>query len=349
MNILVALLITILFILIILVGYLIYSVRKLGSAGKNEDILYLQNQLNTFSTNIDQRIGESNKILHEHLLKASDTIRAVTEKLVRLDETNNKVVDFARQLQKLEYVLKNPKQRGIYGEYILENILSDTLPSANYKTQYRFKDGSIVDAAIFIDNKIIPVDAKFSLSKYYLFLDGEDKEIREKLAREIVADVKLRINETAKYVKPEENTTNFALMFIPGEGLFQQVISGFDIIKTTDNNDIISYAYSKSVVIVSPSNLFAYLQIILQALHEFKVKNSIADILNQVRNLIKHVKLYDEFLRRLGKNLHTVVNSYNSLYQQLKHISSDIKKLVPGENLDIVPELLDKSDIEGRE
>jgi len=347
MDILVIILIAISVLLALVSVCLIFALKKLSGACAGQDMVLLHNRLNNFSDSMERKFTESNKILHDHLLKSSDTIRAVTEKLVRLDETNNKVVDFARQLQRLEYILKNPKQRGIYGEYILESILADTLPCASFKTQYRFKDGSIVDAAIMVDNKIIPIDAKFSLSKYYQYIDTDEKELRDKLGKEILTDIKSRINETGKYVKPEEKTTGFALMFIPAEGLFQQVVSGFDQTVSSATGDIIAYAYSKSVVMVSPSNLFAYLQIILQALHELKVKNSISDILGQVRNLIKHVRLYDQYLNKLGKNIQTVITSYNAVYQQLKLICSDIKKLTPEEKLDIVPEIINRTDISG--
>ncbi len=340
--------------LIILAGVAVYTlstVRKMkDSAQQDQSFLLLQNQLNNFSQSMEQRLGDSNKLLHQHLVKGTELISTITEKLTKLDETNTKVMGFTQQLQRLEYVLRNPKQRGIYGEYLLENILGNVLPPGQYDTQYRFKDGQIVDAVVYIKDSIVPVDAKFSLVKYHEYIDCQDKSVKERIEREIWAEMKNRINETSKYVRPAEGTTEFALMFIPGEGIFYHLLESIakrgGVSGNSQQNDLFSYAFSKQVVIVSPSTFFAYLQVIMQALQTLQVKESLDDILKHVRNMVSHFGKYDESMQKLGKHIQTLISSYNTAYHNLKMLNNDITKLIPEHNADITPAMIDKAQVD---
>ena len=148
------------------------------------------------------------------------TVRDVAERLVRLEETNKQILSFSGQLENLQRILSNPKQRGILGEYYLETLLKNILPPDGFQMQYRFKDGEIVDAAVFIKDKIVPVDSKFSLENYNRILDEQHPAEREKFERALLNDLKTRIQETAKYVRPEEGTMDFAFMFIPHEAIY---------------------------------------------------------------------------------------------------------------------------------
>lgn len=324
------------------------AVKKMKETNQaDQSFLLLQNQLNSMSQSIEQRLGDSNKLLHQHLVKGTELISTITDKLARLDETNNKVVGFAQQLQRLEYVLRNPKQRGIYGEYLLENILGNVLPPGQYETQYRFKDGQIVDAIVHVKDTIVPVDAKFSLVKFHQYIDSQDKSEKERIEREIWIEIKNRINETSKYVRPAEKTTEFALMFIPGEGIFYHLLESIGKRGGIDGrNDLFSYAFSKQVVLVSPSTFFAYLQVIVQALQTLQVKESLDDILKNVRNMVTHFSKYDDSMQKLGKHIQTLIGSYNAAYHNLKMLNNDITKLIPEHNTDISPLALDRSKID---
>jgi len=297
--------------------------EKMGSS--------LQNNLEF----IQKQTGESNRIIQD-----------VASKLTQLDATNKQVVGFATQLQSLENILKNPKQRGILGEYFLETLLGNILPPNSYKMQYAFKDGQIVDAAIFIKDKVIPVDAKFSLEKYNQIMETQDAVRRDELEKDFKRDIKNRIDETSKYIRPSENTTDFAFMFIPAEGIYYNLL----IYKVGNTNvssqDLIQYAFGKKVIIVSPTSFFAYLQTVIQALKALKIEESVKDILKRVDELGKHVISYDSYMARLGNNLGTTVNAYNLAYKELQKIDKDIAKLSGGGEKSIEAQTIDKPQIE---
>ncbi|MEK7212030.1 MAG: DNA recombination protein RmuC [Patescibacteria group bacterium] len=265
---------------------------------------------------VQSRASESNRIIQD-----------VSSKLTQLDATNKQVVGFATQLQSLENILKNPKQRGILGEYFLEALLGNILPPNNYKMQYAFNDGQIVDAAIFIKDKIIPVDAKFSLEKYNQIMETNDASRRDELEKDFKRDIKNRIDETAKYIRPNENTTDFAFMFIPAEGIYYNLL----IYKVGNTNvssqDLIQYAFGKKVIIVSPTSFFAYLQTVIQALKALKIEESVKDILKRVDNLSRHMLNYEQYMARLGNNLKTTQNAYDLANTELQKIDKDIAKL----------------------
>ena len=159
--------------------------------------------------------------------QSSETSRIVadiTEKITRLDETNKQVVSFTDQLKNLQDILKNPKQRGILGEYYLETLLKNIMPPGSYQMQYPFPDGTIVDAAVFVKDKVIPIDSKFSLENYNRISETNDPTEKERLEKVFVNDLKNRIVETSKYIQPEEGTMDFAFMFIPHEAIYYDLL-----------------------------------------------------------------------------------------------------------------------------
>ena len=154
----------------------------------------------TMQTSMQKQLSESAKLVAD-----------VTQRLAKLDETNRRVVDVADELKTLQNVLQNPKQRGVFGEYYLESVLENILPSKNYQMQYRFNDGEIVDAVVFLDKgQILPIDSKFSLENYNRMVGENSKPEREKLLSKVRADLKGRIDETSKYIRPSEKTMDFA-------------------------------------------------------------------------------------------------------------------------------------------
>src|SRR3990167_7597685 len=169
-----------------LIGILwfVYRLSKIKSSGPddNQALLMLQNQLNELNRSVDTKLGESTKAMQNQFSQSAQIIRDVTERLTKLDETNRQVVNFADQLQNLQDILQNPKQRGILGEYYLETVLKNVLPPGRFQMQYSFKDGEIVDAVIFLDkNKFIPIDSKFSLENYNRILEERNAQERERL------------------------------------------------------------------------------------------------------------------------------------------------------------------------
>ncbi|HUX35569.1 MAG TPA: DNA recombination protein RmuC [Candidatus Paceibacterota bacterium] len=298
----------------------------------DQSMLLLQNTINELRRTLEQRLGESTNQMQTQFGESAKIIRDVTERLVRLDETNKQVVNFADQLKNLQDILKNPKQRGILGEYYLETVLKNVLPPGSYKMQYPFKDGVIVDAVVFVDKRIIPIDSKFSLENYNRILEARDDTDRKRYESAFISDLKTRIDETSKYVKPEENTMDFAFMFIPSEAVYYDLLINKVGAVTDDTKNLINYAGQKKVIVVSPTSFLAYLQTVLQGLKNQKISEQAQGIIKQVINLEKHLMSYEEYMKKLGKNLGTTVNMYNSAQKEFLKIDKDFMKIT-GESM----------------
>ncbi len=285
----------------------------------------------THRTNQEQ-FGQNAKIVQNITSRSEKLIAAVTEKLTKLDETNKQVVNFSAQLQSLQDILKNPKQRGVLGEYFLEETLKNVLPPKSYQMQYSFKDGTIVDAVVFVKDKIIPIDAKFSLENYEKLIKVTDVQIRKKLEAQFKQDLKNRIDETAKYVKPEENTLEFAFMFIPSEAIYYDLLVNSVGTVKINTRDLIEYAFrDKKVIIVSPTSFLAYLQTVLQGLKALQIEEKAKEIRANIEKLQRHMGSYDEFMKKLGISMATTVNHYNNAYSEFKKIDKDVTKITDKE------------------
>lgn len=289
----------------------------------------------SMQTSMQKQLGESAKLVAD-----------VTQRLAKLDETNRRVVDVADELKTLQNVLQNPKQRGVFGEYYLESVLDNILPSKNYQMQYKFKDGEIVDAVIFLDRgQILSIDSKFSLENYNRMVGEDKKPEREKLLAKVRGDLKSRIDETSKYIRPSENTMDFAFMFIPSESLYYDLLIG-DVGTGSSARDLIEYAFrDKKVIIVSPTSFMAYLQTVLQGLRSLQIEEQAKDIQIRVGKLGAHIGKFDEYMQKLGKSLGQTVNNYNSAHKELGKVDKDVIKIA-GTNPNIDPLLIDKPRID---
>lgn len=326
------------------IAYLLVSIlnslRQEIQQNNNNSRQEIQGQLSKINEQLLRDKTENMQTIQRHFQQSAGIIKEVTERLTKIDETNKQVLDFSGKLQSLENILKNPKQRGILGEYFLETLLGNVLQPHQYKMQYKFKSGELVDAAIFFQQKIIPIDAKFSLENFNKMQEEKHRETRENMEREFRNDVKKRIDETAKYIRPEENTTDFAFMFIPAEGVYYNLLT-YTVGAGVVQQDLIEYAFSKRVVIVSPVSFFAYLQTVLMGLRAQQMEENVTDILKRVTELGKHISAYDEFMNKVGRNLGTTVTSYNQAYKELKKIDKDVIRLTGSEDR-IDPLLIEK-------
>ena len=322
----------------LVVGFFVFGKKKEESENKNEKEIGLNlilTQINELSRTVDNKLGASQKEVNEslrfHSKQSNEIIKDVTERLTRLDETNKQVISFADQLQSLENILKNPKQRGILGEYYLETVLKNVLPPGSYQMQYEFPDKTIVDAVVFVKDKIIPIDSKFSLENYNKMVEERDITEKKKLETIFVNDLKNRITETAKYIQPTQGTTDFAFMFIPHEAIYYDLITnkvGAGDKNDSQNENLIQRAAGKyKVIITSPTSFLAYLQTVLQGLKALKIEESAKEIIKKVEDLGKHLKSYDEYHNKLGNALGTVVNHYNASNKELKKIDKDVLRI----------------------
>lgn len=273
---------------------------------------------------------ETREIISEISLQSDRLISNVNKRLGDLDKTNQRIMDFSGQLKNLQSVLQNPKQRGVFGEVILEQVLANVLPPDSFQIQYSFSNGETVDAAVFVKDKIIPVDSKFSLENYNRIIETDDVAERIQLEKVFVNDLKLRIQETAKYIRPDEGTTDFAFMLIPSESIYYDLLRN----KIGSENLIQHAAGKQKVIIVSPTSFLAYLQTVIQGLKAMEIEERAQDIIQNVDKLSKHLHRYEEYYQKLGKTLTTVVNHYDSGYKEFGKIDKDILKIT-GESMDI--------------
>lgn len=328
-----------------------YIKKELSHLQQKEDpnkdsFLMLQQQLQNIGGVLDNKLAESNRAIQKQANESAKVVGNVIEQLTRLDETNKQVIGFAGQLQSLENILKNPKQRGILGEYYLEELLKNVFSPGQYKMQYKFKDGEIVDAVIFLEDKIIPIDSKFSLENYNRIMKEQDSNRREQLEKVFKQDLKNRIDETSKYIRPQENTLDFAFMFIPAEAIYYDLLVNKVGAIQSNTRDLIEYASrDKNVHIVSPNTFYAYLQTILQGLRAFQIEKSAKEIRKGVEVLGKHLKGYDEYMKKLGVHLSTTCNTYNTAYKELNKIDKDVVKITEGKK-SIEPLEIDKPSLD---
>ena len=276
------------------------------------DVVELGRTIAKLNESVSDKLERSNAqvqtSVQKQLSESAKLVADVTQRLAKLDETNKRVVDVATDLKTLQNVLQNPKQRGVFGEFYLESVLDNVLPAKQYQMQYRFKDGEIVDAVIFLDKgQILPVDSKFS----------------------------------SKYIRPRENTMDFAFMFIPSESLYYDLLIN-NVGQGGSSRDLIEYAFrDKRVIIVSPTSFLAYLQTVLQGLRSLQIEEQAKDIQVRVGQLGVHIKKFDELMTKMGKSLSTTVGHYNNTYKELGKIDKDVVRISGGDN-QAQPELIDR-------
>ena len=339
--------IVLLIILIASIGFLIYLFFKNISNEKsdekliifNEKLSELSRQNEVLRQELDKKLSETYKMNQDNVNKSAQLIQGIsnqsskliseiTEKLTKLDETNKQVISFSEQLNNLEKVLTNQKTRGNLGEAGLKLVLENILPPTAFKLQYSFKNGDIVDAVITTKEGLIPVDAKFSLDNYNRIINERDVDKKAVLEKEFRNDLKKRIDETAKYIKPKEGTMDFALMFIPAEAIYYDLLVNEVGAVKVNTRSLIDYAYNeKRVIIVSPTTFAAYLQTILQGLRSLQIEEGAKIIRKNVESLSRHLLSYDDFMKKLGASMSTTVNHYNSAYKEFKKIDKDIVRI----------------------
>lgn len=310
------------------------------------DVTELNRTIATLQTTLGDKL-ERNSLnmqtsMQKQLSESMKLVGDVSQRLTKLDETNRRVVDVADELKTLQNVLQNPKQRGVFGEYYLESVLANILPVKNFKMQYSFNDGVIADAVVILDKgQLLPVDSKFSLENYNRMVSSNTKPEREEWLRKVRNDLKARIDETSKYIRPAENTMDFAFMFIPSESLYYDLLIG-DVGTGSSARDLIEYAFrEKKVVIVSPTSFMAYLQTVLQGLRSLQIEGQAKEIQVQVGKLGRHIASFDSYMEKLGKSLGTTVGHYNNAHKELAKVDTDVTKIAGG-NKSIEPLLIDK-------
>lgn len=325
-------------------GYLIYrlSVRPVAPAIDPNLLLLLQQKLDHLQGDVKTSLVETLKQQQTTSNHMTNTVRDVTERLVKIEETNKQVLSFSGQLDKLQRILSNPKQRGILGEYYLETLLRNLFSPEQYQMQFAFKDGNIVDAALFIKDKVVPIDSKFSLENYNRLVEAETPDEKDRLEKLFVNDLKQRILETSKYIRPQDGTTDFAFMFIPHEAIYYDLLVNKIGALVAENENLLQRAAAKyRVIIVSPTSFSAYLQTVLQGLNAMKIEEQAKEIGLRVGDLTRHLQAYENYFQSVGKHLGTVVSQYNLANKEFQKIDKDVLRIT-GQAMGVAQNVLEK-------
>ncbi|MEK7661903.1 MAG: DNA recombination protein RmuC [Patescibacteria group bacterium] len=323
--------------------------RKKEEKPATDSLILIQNQLNALSRTMDDKLSDSNKemqsAVRSQFSESQKLIKDITKELTEVKETGKQVMGFADQLGELQDILKNPKQRGVLGEYYLETLLKNVMPPGSYEMQHRLGKNDngedlIPDAVVFVRKKIIPVDSKFSLENYNRMVEERNPAEKERLGKLFESDLKNRIVETSKYIQPSMGTMDFAFMFIPHEAIYYDLLVGKVGIQTEEN--LIQRAASKyKVIIVSPTSFLAYLQTVLQGLKALEIEDKVQDVIKRVGELMKHLMTYEGYFNKVGNAISTTVNQYNLASKELKKVDKDILKIT-GKSPEIETSVLER-------
>jgi len=331
--------------MMVVIVMLLMRQREAQSGGSVDlikaDVTELNRSIVKLQESMGDRMERNNSSIQtavqRQLTQSAKLVADVTERLTKLDETNKRVVDVATELKTLQNVLQNPKQRGVIGEYYLEQILKNTLPPGAFALQHKLGEGMIVDAVIRYEDKLLPLDSKFSLENYNRMIEakGPERDAYEKLFK---ADIKGRIDETAKYIKPGKGTLDQALMFIPSETIYYDILTERVGI---NGRNLLQYAAEKRVTIVGPTTLAAMLQTVAHGLRSIEIHKDTEKIRKNIEQLQKHLIAHNGYMQKLGASLGTTVGHFNTTYKELGKIDRDIVKIADTDST-VEPLLIDR-------
>ena len=263
-------------------------------------------------------------MMGQRLDATAQVVGAVQGSLGKLSEATQRVVEIGRDIQGLEQVLKSPKVRGGLGETLLEQLLAQMLPREHWVMQYAFRSGEKVDAVIKISERLVPVDAKFPLENFRRILEEPEEERRRPHRRAFTRDVKLRVDEIAKkYILPDEATYDFALMYVPAENVYYEIT-----VRQEDEDDAIAaYALSRRVVPVSPSTLFAYLQVIILGLRGLRIEANAREIQNDLARLGGDLAKVREPLGKVGTHLGNAQKQFEEAQRAMERFDTRLEAI----------------------
>jgi len=286
----------------------------------------LQEELRRLNEIVERRLADAGKNMGDRLDNASKAISDVRQQLGKMDEASKRIFDVGRDISELQQTLQAPKLRGGLGEYLLNELLIQILPPQSYETQYRFKSGEIVDAVIRLSSGLVPVDAKFPLENFKRILSVEGGEDAQMSAwKTFVRDVKKHIDDIAKkYIRTDEGTFDFAMMYVPSESVFYEMI-----VKNEWNagEPLLKYALEKRIIPVSPNSFYAYLQTILLGLRGMRVEENAREIMDGILRLRKELETFSEDFDLVGQHLNNSLKKFGDASKRFDRLEVKIEQL----------------------
>lgn len=283
----------------------------------------LQETMQSVSGQLTRTLSDSNRLVNERLDSTSTVIGDVRQQLGRLEETSRRLLQLGESMAQLEDLLKPPKLRGSLGEMLLADLLRQVLPEAHFTLQHKFHGGETVDAVIRLDRGMVPVDAKFPLDNFRRIAAAQAGE-QQALRKCFMRDVRTHIDDiSSKYIRMDENTLDFALMYVPAENVYYETI----IKEADDDTSIYEYALKKRVIPVSPHTLYVYLQTILLGLKGMRVEERSREIIASLSRLHREFDNFSEAFRLVGQHLDNSVKKYTETLKRFGTLESKVEQV----------------------
>ncbi len=313
------------------------KIEELKNAQKeNQALSLMQQQISQLTQNINQQLQNMSGQFQKTTGHIGSTIGDVKKGLGKMEEATREVLEKAKNISNLEDLLRAPKFRGGLGELFLGDLLGQILPPVHYDLQYKFKSGEIVDAIVRIGSNLVPIDSKFPLENFKKYLSEENSKEKEDFRKKFVSDVKKHIDEIArKYILPDEDTYDFALMYIPAENIYYETILKDE--SFGEERSIFSYAIQKRVIPVSPNSFFAYLQVIVLGLKGLQIEKSAKSIFQALARLQGDLSRFKTDFQMLGTHLVNAKGRFDDAEKRLEKFSDKLE-LVSGDDTEQLPE-----------
>ncbi len=294
--------IAIIVLLVILVGFFIWD--------RAQRQRRLREEGNALSKAVGDRIADTTRVFGE-----------VKEKLGELTQRTKEIQEVGKDISSLQDILRAPKFRGGFGELLLERLLDDILPRDNYSLQYAFRNGETVDAVIQIGGNLVPVDSKFPLEDFERVVAAESEEEQVTLRRQFTRTIKKHIDDVSRYILPDENTFDFALMYIPAENIYYEtILRGY-----AEESEIYSYSLQKRVIPVSPNSFYAYLQVIILGLKGLHIESAAREILGHLGRLQGDLADFQDDYDTLGKHIRHAAQKYDEAARKLTRLGDKLQ------------------------
>jgi DNA recombination protein RmuC len=298
------------------------SLRSDTAGQLSERTIELDRRLHGMAETMDRRLSALDTKVDRRLETASRTTSQIHERLGKVDEATAQMLDRAKELARLEQALRPPKARGGFGELLLANLLADTFPRDKYELQYTFRDGERVDAAIRLDRALVPIDAKFPLDNFHRIVEAESDVEREAHGKQFARDVKAHVDAIArKYIRPDEGTYEFALMYLPAEAVYYELACG-----RSAGTDALSYALERKVIPVSPATLHAYLLVIILGFKGLQIEEHAREVMAYCAQLQKDFGRFKEDFTLVGTHLGRAQTKFVEAEKRLDRFETKLER-----------------------
>jgi DNA recombination protein RmuC len=288
--------------------------------------ILMQKQLSSLREQVRQSLENTDQILSQRIETTSKVMSDVQKDLVRLEESNKRIYEVGKDISSLQEILRAPKIRGTIGEFLLSDLLGQILPARHFSLPYQFKSGERVDAVIHLGKKLVPIDSKFPLDNFRKLIEAESEQEKTSYRKRFLRDVKGHIDSIArKYILPDEGTYNFALMYIPAENVYYEIMVRTDT--TPEEKSIVNYSMERKVIPVSPNTFYTYLQTILFGLKGLEIEKSAQEIISTLESLRGDLCKFKNDFDLIGRHLYNARRCYESADRKLQWFGDKLEQL----------------------